>query len=70
MRDWLKDLRIQSGLSQKQMGEKLGISESYYCTIESGERQKRMDIMLASSLATLFGISVAEVCEYERKLND
>lgn len=65
MREWLKKLRTDSGLTMKEMGEKLGISESYYCTIESGDRQKRMDLKLASGIAEIFGISVDQVVAFD-----
>lgn len=65
MREWLKKLRTDRGLTMKEMGEKLGISESYYCTIESGERQKRMDLKLASGIAKVFGISVDQVVAFD-----
>ena len=65
MREWLKKLRTDSGMTMKEMGEKLGISESYYCTIESGDRQKRMDLQLASGIAGIFGISVDQVVAFD-----
>ena len=45
----------------KDMGQKLCISESYYCAIEKKERQKKMDIALASGIAAIFEIPIAEV---------
>ena len=44
MRDWLKDLRQKDQMTMAQMAEKMEVSESYYAYIESGERQKKMDI--------------------------
>lgn len=67
MRNWLKKLREDAGLTMKETGSKLGISESYYCAIENGERQKKMDVMLASGIATVFGIPVAQVVKYEQE---
>ena len=49
----------------KEMGGKLGISESYYCSIEKGERQKKMDMMLCHSIAAIAGRNVAEISEME-----
>lgn len=51
----------------KNMGEKLGISESYYCSIENGDRQKKMDMMLASGLATIFEVPVSRIIAYEEQ---
>lgn len=67
MRDWLKEKRCEKGYTMKEISEKLCISESYYCAIESGDRQKKMDMAFASSLATIFGIPIAEIVELEQK---
>lgn len=65
MREWLKNLRNEKGLTMKEMGTKLGISESYYCAIENGERQKKMDIVLVSGLSSALGVPVAKIMRYE-----
>ena len=65
MREWLKRLRTERGLTMKQMGDKLGISESYYCSIENGIRQKKMDMMLISALSVALGIPMSDVVQYE-----
>ena len=65
MREWLKRLREDSGLTQKQVGEKLDISESYYSYIEAGDRQKMMDISLARKISNIFDISVEQIVEFE-----
>lgn len=66
MRKWLRRARESKGLTMKAMGDKLGVSESYYCGIENGTRQKKMDIALASALAISLDIPIAEVIENER----
>jgi len=65
MREWLKRLREDRGLTQKQVGEKLDISESYYSYIEAGDRQKMMDISLARKISNIFDISVEQIVEFE-----
>ena len=65
MRGWLKEARTEKGLSMKQMGEKLDVSESYYSLIESGQRQKTMDITLVSKISSALGVSVAEIVRLE-----
>lgn len=68
MREWLKALRNEKRMTMKEVGAKLGISESYYCAIENGERQKKMDMMVVSGLASAFEVPVADIvrmeCEY------
>jgi len=49
----------------KAMAEKLGISESCYCAIENGERQKKMDMLLASGLATILEVPVSRIVQLD-----
>ena len=65
MREWLKNCREAKGYTMKVMARKLDISECYYCAIESGSRQKKMDIALASSLASILDIPIAEIVRHE-----
>ena len=66
MREWLKDARTKAGFTMRDVGEKLGISESYYCAIEKGERQKKMDRMVASGLSMILGIPISEIVRMEQ----
>lgn len=68
MREWLKSAREKCGFTMKAASEKLGISESYYCSIENGARQKKMDITLASKISVVFDVPLAEVIESEKAL--
>ena len=65
MRGWLKDSRTEKGLTMKELSAELGISESYYCAIENGSRQKKMDITLIAGLSIALGIPVAEIMQHE-----
>lgn len=65
MREWLRDRRKAKGLTMKQLGEKLGVSESYYCAIENGGRKKELSLGMASALARELEISVDEIIELE-----
>ncbi len=49
----------------REASEKLGISESYYCLIESGARQKKMDILLLVRIADLFDQPILRLIEAE-----
>lgn len=68
MRQYLVDLRLQHGLSQQDVANRLGISRQYYQMIESGERQKHLALSLASSFAVLYGVSVMDIERNEMKL--
>lgn len=68
MREHLISLRTEKGLTQKQIAQKLDISESYYNQIEKGERQKKMDITLLNRLSLALEIPITVLINYENKL--
>ena len=47
----LKQFREEASLTQKQIAEKLGVSESYYCQLENNKR--RMPLQLALDVSTI-----------------
>ena len=65
MRSWMKETRESKGMTMKEVGEKLGISESYYSMIERGERQQKLDITLVSKLSAIFEVSLQYIVEQE-----
>ena len=65
MRKWLYDARKKKGFTQKQMGEKLDISEAYYSYIENGERQKKLDLSLVAKLSAILEIPIQRIVEME-----
>lgn len=69
MRNYLVALRKEKNFTQKQIADKLDISESYYNQIENGERQKRMDITIIDRLAKALNISVSDIIRYENEIN-
>lgn len=69
MLQYLVSLRNEHGYSQQDVADKLNISRQYYQMIETGERQKKMDISLASGIATLYGISVMDVENFEKAIS-
>ncbi len=68
MREWLRKSRKDKQITMSDMARKLGISESYYCLIENGERQKRMDISLLTKLSDILGIPISEIVKLEEKV--
>lgn len=61
-------LRLKRKLSQKQVAEAVGITQSGYAMIEGGRRHPRKEIM--KKLADFFGVTVDELffsgCEEDR----
>ena len=68
VRKWLKKLRIEHKISQQVVADKLKISQNYYANIENGERQKDLDLSLATKLAKIFGVSIDWIIAEEEKL--
>ncbi len=65
MRDYFVRLREEKGLSQQNVADKLGISRQYYQMIETGDRQKKMDLSIAGGLASILGVSLMEILKLE-----
>ena len=65
MRKYLKVMRLLKDLSQKDLSNKLSISQSYYSAIEKGRKQKDMSLSLVERLAIVFDTSVEEIWEKE-----
>lgn len=53
MREWLKDLRTATGITQAKVAEAAGICESAYSMIESGKRNCAVDT--AKKIASVLG---------------
>lgn len=68
VRNYLKQLRESKGLSMQEFADKLNISRQYYQMIESGERQRKMDITLLSSIANVLDVSLETIVKEESKL--
>lgn len=65
MRVWLANLRKANGLTQKDMADKLMITEQAYYYIERGKRQRNMSLTFMASLSDIFGISLDYIKEME-----
>lgn len=65
MRSWLVKARTDRGMTQADLAKKLEMSETYYAYIERGERQKNMDISLASKLSAIFEIPLQRIVDIE-----
>lgn len=66
MREYLAELRNQRKESQQDVANAIGVSRQYYAMIEDGIRQKRMDIMIATSLAEHFCIPLFDFIALEQ----
>ena len=68
MREYLKEARLKRSLTMQDVADSFGISRQYYEMIESGERQRKMDITLIAKISDLFGIPMETVIENERAI--
>lgn len=66
MREWLRDARQERGFTMKQLADELHISESYYCLIENGYRQRDMDISLVSKISAALKMPVKQILRFEQ----
>jgi len=56
----IKQLREKKGLSQKALGEKVGVSDAYITMLETGKR-KNPSLEILKALAKALGVPVAEL---------
>ena len=70
MRKWLKDHRTEKGLTMKELGAELGVSESYYCAIENGSRKAELSLPMAKRISEVLGISVDTIVAYEAERSE
>jgi len=60
----VKELREKFGLTQKELGEKVGVSRQAINAIETGKFDP--SIWLAYDLATFFGLNIEKIFDFER----
>ena len=53
----------------QEMADKLDISRQYYQMIESGERQKKMDITLAKGISVILSEPLEKIVREEERRN-
>ncbi len=63
MKNKVKALREATGLTQKELGEKVGVSRQAINAIETGKFDP--SIWLAHDLATHFGLSIEDLFDFE-----
>lgn len=68
MREYLKELRQKHRMTQQDVAKKLGISTQYYQLLESGKRQKKLDLTVAAKLSTIFGVTADFIISSEEKI--
>lgn len=65
MRTYLVKRRNELNLSQQDVANSIGISRQYFNSIETGTRQKKMDITLVAKLATALNLTVENIIHAE-----
>ena len=70
MRSWLRDLRLSKKLTQEELASMIGVSQTMYSKIETGERQEKMDLELASKLGSIFKISLKKINSFEEVIRE
>lgn len=62
MRLWLKELRLEKGLTQKDVAEKCNVERAYYTMIETGVRNPSVNV--AKAIANIMGFDWTFFFEY------
>ena len=70
MREYLKHLREAKGLTMQELSKKLGITRQYYQMIESGGRQRKMDIPIITGISKALNVPVEYIVNEENKIMD
>jgi len=60
--DMLKKLRVERGLTQEQLGKRVGVSDAYITMLESGTR-KNPSLPLLKRLAKALKVKVGRLLE-------
>lgn len=68
MREYLRQLRQNAGMTMAEVSERFGISRQYYEMIESGERQRKMDITLIAKISAVFGVPMEKIVQLEQQI--
>ena len=68
VRQYLKKLREEKGLTQQMVAEKMGIGQSYYSDIELAVKQTDMSLSTMQKLSEVFGVPITQIIEEEKKL--
>lgn len=68
MREYLKNLRINSNMTMQDVADAFGITKQYYEMIESGDRQKKMDVTLVAKISSLFNVPIERIAMYEQEI--
>jgi transcriptional regulator with XRE-family HTH domain len=66
LRDLLRQIRVEAGLKQAELAEKLKQSQSFVSKYESGER--RLDLLELRDICAAVGLSLAEFVQRLERL--
>ncbi|MNC36214.1 anaerobic benzoate catabolism transcriptional regulator [compost metagenome] len=65
----VRDVRMAAGLTQSEVSQKLGRSQSFISDVETGKR--RLDVVELRDIAQLAGLSLSKlIAKFERALKD
>jgi len=64
----LRTLRHRQGLTSRELGDRLGVSNAYIIQIENGKRRPSID--LVAEMSRFFNVSADQLIKDELGLND
>ena len=65
MRQYLQELRLNKGYTQRYVAHEVGITPQYYLKIEKGERGNKMSFLIGCKLAEVFDVELDEFYQAE-----
>ena len=65
MRQYLQELRLNKGYTQRHVAHEVGITPQYYLKIEKGERGNQMSFLIGCKLAEVFEVELDEFYQAE-----
>jgi len=67
MREYLKILRVNAGLTQQSAAELLGISQNYLSEIENDNRQMNIRLKLLKDFSRVYGVPLGDLISNETR---
>lgn len=68
MREYLKQMREEKGMTQEEMAKKIGVTRSYYARIENGTRKRTLDLKTITLISYALEVPMRNLVEKEMKL--
>lgn len=69
-REYLSNLRNKNLFSQSELSKMIDLSQSYYASIETGERQQDMSLSVMEKLSSALNVPLDEFIKMEQEYKE